>query len=92
MAEITAKYETVMVLSMKLGEEGIQSTIAKFKDLVEKHATLQEVDEWGKRKLAYIINKEAEGYYVLINFESELDRIYKITDGVLRSMIIKKED
>ena len=90
--------ETVMVLSMKLGEEGIQSTIAKFKDLVEKHATLQEVDEWGKRKLAYIINKEAEGYYVLINFEStaefpaELDRIYKITDGVLRSMIIKKED
>ena len=52
MAEITAKYETVMVLSMKLGEEGIQSTIAKFKDLVEKHATLQEVDEWGKRKLS----------------------------------------
>ena len=98
MAEITAKYETVMVLSMKLGEEGIQSTIANFKDLVEKHATLQEVDEWGKRKLAYLINKEAEGYYVLINFESnaefpaELDRIYKITDGVLRSMIIKKED
>ncbi len=95
---ITAKYETVMVLSMKLGEEGIQSTIEKFKALIEKHATLQEVDEWGKRKLAYLINKEAEGYYVLINFESEaefpaeLDRIYKISDGVLRSMIIKKED
>ena len=73
-------------------------TIEKFKALIEKHATLQEVDEWGKRKLAYLINKEAEGYYVLINFESnaefpaELDRIYKITDGVLRSMIIKKED
>ena len=98
MAAVTAKYETVMVLSMKLGEEGIQSTIEKFKALIEKHATLQEVDEWGKRKLAYLINKEAEGYYVLINFESnaefpaELDRIYKITDGVLRSMIIKKED
>ena len=98
MAAVTAKYETVMVLSMKLGEEGIQSTIEKFKALIEKHATLQEVDEWGKRKLAYLINKEAEGYYVLINFESnaefpaELDRIYKITDGVLRSLIIKKED
>lgn len=97
MAEITAKYETVMVLSMKLGEEGIQSTIAKFKDLVEKHATLQEVEN-GVSVAAYLINKEAEGYYVLINFESnaefpaELDRIYKITDGVLRSMIIKKED
>ncbi len=98
MAAITAKYETVMVLSMKLGDEGIQNTIEKFKALIEKHATLQEVDEWGKRKLAYLINKEAEGYYVLINFESEadfpaeLDRIYKITDGVLRSLIIKKED
>lgn len=98
MAAVTAKYETVMVLSMKLGEEGIQSTIEKFKALIEKHATLQEVDEWGKRKLAYLINKESEGYYVLINFEStaefpaELDRIYKITDGVLRSLIIKKED
>lgn len=98
MAAITAKYETVMILSMKLGEEGIQKTIEKFKALIEKHATLQEVDEWGKRKLAYLINKEAEGYYVLINFESEadfpaeLDRIYKITDGVLRSLIIKKED
>ncbi|MBQ9674023.1 MAG: 30S ribosomal protein S6 [Ruminococcus sp.] len=98
MAAITAKYETVMVLSLKLGEEGIKETIEKFKALIEKHATLQEVDEWGKRRLAYLINKEAEGYYVLINFEStaefpaELDRIYQITDGILRSLIIKKED
>ena len=96
MAEITAKYETVMVLSMKLGEEGIQSTIAKFKDLVEKHATLQEVDEWGKRKLAYLINKEAEGYYVFTTFESapefpaELERVAGITEGVLRVMTLKK--
>ena len=92
---VTANYETVMIVSMKKGEEGIQAIVEKFKALIEKHATLKNVDEWGKRKLAYLINKESEGYYVLFDFESEfpaeLDRIYKITEGVMRSMIIKKE-
>ena len=93
---VKANYETVMVISMKQGEEGIQANVEKFKALIEKHATLLNVDEWGKRRLAYLINKESEGYYVLMNFESEaefpaeLDRVYKITDGVLRSLIIKK--
>ena len=78
---VKANYETVMVISMKQGEDGIQALIEKFKALIEKNATLQSVDEWGKRKLAYLINKESEGYYVLMNFESEatfpaeLDRI-----------------
>ena len=95
---LKANYETVMVFSMKQGEDGIQALIEKFKNLIEKHATLQSVDEWGKRKLAYLINKEAEGYYVLMNFEAEadfpaeLDRIYKITDGVIRSLIIRKPE
>lgn len=95
---LKANYETVMVISMKQGEEGIHALIEKFKALIEKHATLQSVDEWGKRKLAYLINKESEGYYVLMNFEAEaefpaeLDRIYKITDGVMRSLIIRKPD
>lgn len=95
---ITANYETVMVISMKQGEEGIEALIEKFKALISKHATLQSVDVWGKRKLAYLINKESEGYYVLMNFESEasfpaeLDRIYKITDGIMRSLIVKKVD
>ena len=95
---LKANYETVMVVSMKQGEDGIQALIEKFKALIEKHATLLSVDEWGKRKLAYLINKESEGYYVLMNFESEaefpaeLDRIYKITDGVIRSLIIRKPE
>ena len=95
---VTANYETVMIFSLKQGEEGIQALVEKFKALIEKHATLQNVDEWGKRRLAYLINKESEGYYVLMNFESEaefpaeLDRVFKITDGVLRSMIIKKDE
>lgn len=93
---VKANYETVMVISMKQGEEGIQAIVEKFKALIEKHGTLLNVDEWGKRRLAYLINKESEGYYVLMTFESEaefpaeLDRIYKITDGVIRSLIIKK--
>ena len=95
---VTANYETVMIISMKKGEEGIQAIVEKFKTLIENNATLKNVDEWGKRKLAYLINKESEGYYVLFDFEStaefpaELDRIYKITDYGMRSLIIKKED
>ena len=95
MAEITAKYETVMVLSMKLGEEGIQSTIAKFKDLVEKHATLQEVDEWGKRRLAYTIDYKTEGYYVLVVFDApaelpaELERNMKNDEKIMRYKVTR---
>ena len=90
-------YEAVIVISLKQGEEAVAETVKKFKDLIEKHATLESVDEWGKRKLAYLINKESDAYYVLYNFKSEaglpaeLDRVAKITDGVLRSMIIKKD-
>jgi len=68
----------------------------KFKALVEANGTLESVDEWGKRRLAYLINDEAEGHYVIYNFESaaefpaELERVAKITEGVLRVMTIKK--
>lgn len=95
---VKANYETVMVLSVKNGEDAVRALVEKFTALIEKNATLQSVDEWGKRKLAYLINKESEGYYVLVNFESEpdfpaeLDRVYKITEGVLRSLIINKDE
>ncbi len=98
MPNLTHSYETVMILSMNLGEEGIAGLVTKFKDLIAANGTVEGVDEWGKRKLAYPIQKQPEGYYVLIDFKApadftaELDRIYKITDGVLRSLIIKKEE
>lgn len=91
-------YEAVIVISLKQGEDAVAETVKKFKELVEKNATMESVDEWGKRKLSYPINKETDAYYVLFNFKSEpefpaeLDRITKITDGILRSMIIKKEE
>ena len=90
-------YEAVIVISLKQGEEAVAETVKKFKDLIEKNATIEGVDEWGKRKLSYPINKETDAYYVLFTFKSEaefpaeLDRVTKITDGILRSMIIKKE-
>lgn len=94
---IINSYETVIVFSTKNGEENVQALLEKFKAIIEENATLENVDEWGKRRLAYLINKEAEGYYALINFKSdadfpaELDRRYKITDGILRTIIVKKE-
>ena len=88
------KYESMVVISTKQDEEAIKGLIAKFTDLISANGTLVSVDEWGKKKLAYLINKEAEGYYVLFTFESEsafpaeLDRVFKITEGLLRTMII----
>lgn len=88
------KYETVMVLSTAITEEETATLVEKFKGLIEKNGTVESVDEWGKRKLAYPIKDETDGYYVLINFSSEvdfpaeLDRVYKITDGILRTLII----
>ena len=91
-----ANYETMFVLSVANGEEATATMVEKVKALVSANGTLDSVDEWGKRKLAYAIDDETEGYYVLMNFAcepafpAELDRVCKITDGILRTLIIKK--
>ena len=93
---MTNKYELAMIFSVAGGEEATNALIEKFKALVEANGTIENVDDWGKRRLAYLINDEAEGHYVITTFESsaefpaELERVAKITDGVLRTMIIKK--
>ena len=92
------KYECLFVLSTKtLDDAALEATTEKFKDLITKNGgVIENVDVWGKRRLAYAINYETEVYYVLVNFEAdskvpaELDRVFNITTGVLRSMIIKK--
>ncbi len=97
MAEGKNLYETVIVTSAKLGEEGSAELVNKFKALIAEHGTVESVDDWGKRRFAYPIQKQTEGYYTLINFESnpeftaELDRRYQITDGILRTIIIKRD-
>ena len=98
MPTVKGSYEAVFIFSLTLGEEGVAEIKEKFKSLIEQNAEIGEIDEWGKRRLAYLINDEADGFYVLYNFVSgpefpaELDRVSKITDGVLRLMIIRKEE
>lgn len=93
-----AKYETMLVTNAALDEEATAALVEKFKSLIAANGTINSVEEWGKRRLAYPINKQNEGVYTLINFESapefpaELDRVYKITDGVIRSLIVAKEE
>ena len=93
-----AKYETMVVTSSNLDEEASSALIAKFKTLIEANGTIDSVDEWGKRRLAYPINDENEGVYTVIkftadpSFPAELDRVYKITEGVLRTIILAEEE
>lgn len=96
MAKLNENYEAMIVYSLKQGEDQVKSLVEKFKALIEANGTLDNIDDWGKRKLAYDINYESEGYYVIYTFTSkpdfpaELDRVLKITDGVMRSMITVK--
>ena len=91
------KYELAVAVSAKIEDDERAATIDKVKAYVERFGgQITNIDEWGKRRLAYLINDEAEGYYVLYNFESapefpaELERIARITDGILRSLVVKK--
>lgn len=98
MAKTSEKYEVMYVLNPNLSEEETAALVEKFKALVEQNGTLDEMEEMGKRKLAYEINYLTEGYYVLVKFTSgpdfpaELDRIFGITDGVIRSLITKRHE
>ena len=93
MAKTSEKYEVLYVLNPNLTEEETQGDVEKFKTLIEQNGTIDEMEEWGKRKLAYEINYLSEGYYVLVKFTSgpefpaELDRVLGITDGVIRSLV-----
>ena len=96
MAKVNANYEVVYILDPALGEEAIAAMIEKFKALVETQGTVAAIDDWGKRRLAYPINDLNEGHYVLMTFTSEpsfpkeLDRVLRITDGIMRSLIVCK--
>ena len=98
MAKTSEKYELMYILNPNLGEEETAALVEKFKALVEANGTLDEMEEMGKRKLAYEINYLSEGYYVLVKFTSnpdfpkELDRVLGITDGVIRRLITLRVD
>ena len=98
MAKISANYEVVYIIDPAQGEENTAALVAKFKTLAEQNGSAVEVEEWGSRKLAYPINYKTEGYYVLMTFVSgpefprELDRKLRIAEGVMRSLIVCKDE
>lgn len=90
-------YETLFIVDAGLAEDAIAAIVEKFKSLIEKNGTVESVDEWGKRRLAYEIAHKNEGYYVLINFSTsdadfiaELERVFRITEGIMRSLVVAK--
>ncbi len=94
MAKISAKYEAVYIIDPRKNEEETAALVERFKTLAESNATEVEVDEWGKRTLAYPIQDQTVGHYVRMTFTAEpafpaeLDRIFRITDGIMRSIIV----
>lgn len=95
MEKVMNSYETLFVVDATLSEEDVKATVEKFTALIAENGTIDSVDEWGKRKLAYPINDKNDGYYVLVNFKSEgefpseLERLFGINEYILRSIVIR---
>ncbi len=93
MAKTTANYEVMYIIDATRSEDDIKAIVEKFKALIEANGTVISLEEMGKRRLAYLINDMAEGYYVLVKFTSgpdfpaELQRVLGITEGVMRSLV-----
>ena len=92
------KYESVVIINPSVEEQGIKDLISKFTDMINKNGKLEKVEEVGKKKLAYEIKKNSEGYYVVLNFEAEpsfiaeLERVYRITDEVIKFIVVREND
>lgn len=92
------KYESIIIINPSVDEEGIKSLIKKFTDIINNEGKVESVEELGKKRLAYEIKKNKEGYYTLFNFEAkseliaELERNYRIEDNVMKFITVKKED
>ena len=95
MEKVMNSYETLFVVDATLSEEDVKATVEKFTALIAQNGTIDSIDEWGKRKLAYPINDKNDGYYVLVNFKSEgefpseLERVFGINEYILRSIVIR---
>lgn len=90
------KYESVVIINPNVDENSLKELIERFKTLINTDGNVEQVNELGKKKLAYEIKKNKEGYYVVYDFEAkpsliaELERNYRITDEILKFIVIKK--
>ena len=95
MEKVLNTYENLFIVSLANGEAAAKETVNKFTTLIANNAEIVEVAEWGRRRLAYLINDESEGYYTVVTFKTasdfpaELDRLFNIDENVMRSMTIK---
>ena len=92
------KYESVIIINPNLEAEAIKGLIEKISNLINNNGTVASVEEIGKKKLAYEIKKNKEGYYIIIKFEAkpelitELERVYRITDEIIKFIVVKEEE
>lgn len=91
-------YEVMLLLNPELEEEALEAVIQKTTDIVtSRNGEIENIDRWGKRKLAYEVKDYAEGFYVVIRFKAdneattEVDRVLKITEEVLRFLLVRKD-
>ena len=95
MEKVINTYENLFIVSLANGEDAAKETVNKFTTLIANNAEIVEVAEWGRRRLAYLINDESEGYYTVVTFKTasdfpaELDRLFNIDENVMRAMTIK---
>ncbi len=95
--QVMNKYEAMYIINPTLDEEATKAIIEKFKGIVEANATPEALEEWGRKRLAYEVQDQKEGYYVLMHFEApadfpaELERNFKITEGVMKYLVIRKD-
>ena len=92
------KYESIIIVNPNVDEAGLKALEEKFTGLINEHGKVESVENMGKKKLAYEIKKFSEATYLLFNFEAEpasiaeLERNYRITDEVLKFIVVRKED
>ena len=92
------KYESIIIINPNLTEEAIKALEDKFTGLINENGKVESVENMGKKKLAYEVKKNKEGFYMLFNFEAkpdsiaELERNYRITDEILKFIVVRKEN
>ena len=92
------KYESIIIVNPNVDEAGLKALEEKFTGLINENGKVESVEQMGKRKLAYEVKKFKEGTYVLFNFEAkpdsivELERVYRITDEIIKFIVVRKED
>lgn len=92
------KYESIIIVNPNVDEAGLKALEEKFTGLINENGKIESVENIGKKKLAYEIKKFTEATYMLFNFEAkpesiaELERVYRITDTIIKFIVVRKEN